>query len=115
MPKQTEPVVNRIHAARRKACLTQRELAMLIGYVDEGAIARHERFCSLPPFLIALAYEIIFQAPVGELFFGLRDTVEHVVEERINDFKTSLEQNDARGREATRTARKLEWLTTRRI
>jgi hypothetical protein len=88
---------------------------MLIGYVDEGAIARHERFCSLPPFLIALAYEIIFQAPVGELFFGLRDTVEHVVEERINDFKTSLEQNDARGREATRTARKLEWLTTRRI
>ena len=114
MPKQSKPVPNRIYIARRKASLTQRELAMLTGYVNEGAVARHERFNSLPPFLIALAYEIIFQAPVGELFFGLRDTVEQVVEERIGDFKTSLEQQDARGRGASRTARKLEWLTTRR-
>ena len=87
---------------------------MLIGYVDEGAVARHERFCSLPPFLIALAYEVIFQAPVGEIFFSLRDTVEQVVEERISDFKNSLEQRDARGKFATRNARKLEWLTARR-
>ena len=114
MPKQSKPFPNCIYIARRKASLTQRELAMLIGYVDEGSVARHERFNSLPPFLIALAYEIIFQAPVGELFFGLRDTVEQVVEERIGDFKTSLEQRDARGRGATRNARKLEWLTTRR-
>jgi DNA-binding XRE family transcriptional regulator len=114
MTKQSKPIPNRIYVARRKASLTQRELAMLLGYVDEGAVARHERFCSLPPFLNALAYEIVFQAPVGEIFFGLRDTVEYVVEERISDFKRSLEQRDARGREATHTARKLEWLTTRR-
>jgi transcriptional regulator with XRE-family HTH domain len=114
MPRKSKPVPNRIYTARRKANLTQRELAMLIGYIDEGAVARHERFSSLPPFLIALAYEIIFQAPVGELFFGLRDTVEHVVEERIGDFKKALEQRDARGRFATRNARKLEWLATRR-
>jgi len=114
MPKQSKLIANRVFAARRKASLTQRELALLLGYIDEGAVARHERFCSMPPFLIALAYEIIFQAPVGEIFFGLRDTVEHVIEERISDFKKSLEQRDARGREATRTARKLEWLTARR-
>jgi transcriptional regulator with XRE-family HTH domain len=114
MSRQSKPVPNRIYAARRKASLTQRELAMLIGYIDEGAVARHERFSSMPPFLIALAYEIIFQAPVGELFFGLRDTVEHVVEERIGDFKKALEQRDACGKFATRNARKLEWLATRR-
>jgi DNA-binding XRE family transcriptional regulator len=113
MPKHTKPVPNRIYVHRRNASLTQRELAMLIGYVDEGAVARHERFNSLPPFLIALAYEIIFQIPVSELFFGVRDTVELVVEERINDLRKSLEERDARGKYATRDARKLEWLTSR--
>jgi DNA-binding XRE family transcriptional regulator len=114
MPKQSKLVPNRIYAARRKASLTQRELALLIGYLDEGAVARHERFSSLPPLLVALAYEIIFQVPSGKLFFGLRDTVERVVEDRISDFKRSLEGRDARGQFATRIARKLEWLSTRR-
>jgi DNA-binding XRE family transcriptional regulator len=113
MPQKPKQIPNRIYVHRRKASLSQRELAMLIGYVDEGAVARHERFDSLPPFLIALAYEIIFQVPVSELFFGLRDTVESVVEERINDLKNSLEERDARGKYATRDARKLEWLATR--
>jgi len=113
MPKHTKPVPNSIYAHRRKACLTQRDLAMLIGYVDEGSVAHHERFNSLPPFLIALAYEIIFQVPISELFFGVRDTVESVVEERINDLRKSLEDRDARGKYATRDARKLEWLTSR--
>ena len=114
MQHKSKSVPNRIYAARRKASLTQRELAMLIGYIDEGSVARHERFNSLPPFLIALAYEVIFQAPVGELFFGLRDTVEGVVEERIGDLRKVLEESDGRGRLATRNARKLEWLSTRR-
>jgi DNA-binding XRE family transcriptional regulator len=115
MPKQSKPVANRIYAHRRQASLTQSELAMLIGYVDEGAVAHHERFSSLPPFLIALAYEIIFQVPVSELFFGLRDAVEPVVEERISDFKKSLEQRDVRGKFAARIARKLEWVTARQV
>jgi DNA-binding XRE family transcriptional regulator len=115
MPKTSKPVPNRIFVHRRKTSLTQRELAMLIGYVEEGAVARHERFNSLPPLLIALAYEIIFQVPVSELFFGLRETVEQVVEERISDLKKSLEERDARGKYATRDARKLEWLTARQV
>jgi len=114
MPKQSKSAANCIYIARRKASLTQRELAMLIGYLDEGAVARHEQFSSMPPLLIALAYEVIFQTPAGELFFGLRDTVERIVEERIGDFKKALEQCDACGRLAARTARKLEWITARR-
>ena len=113
MPKQPKQIPNRIYLHRRKASLTQRDLATLIGYIDEGAVAKHERFNSLPPFLIALAYEVIFKVPVSELFFGLHETVESVVEERISDLKTSLEDRDARGKYATRDARKLEWLTTR--
>lgn len=113
MPKQTKQIPNRIYVHRRKASLSQRELAMLIGYRDEGSVARHERFNSLPPLLIALAYEVIFQIPASELFFGLRDTVEHVVEERISDLKKSLAERDVHGKFATRNARKLEWITTR--
>ena len=103
MPKHSKPIPNRIYVHRRKASLTQRELAMLIGYISEGAVARHERFNSLPPFLTA----------ISELFFGVRDTVESVVEERINDLRKSLEDRDARGKYAIRNARKLEWLTSR--
>ena len=114
MPKQPQPIANHIFAARRRAPLTQRELAILIGYNDENAVARHERSSSLPPFLIALAYEVIFQVPVSELFFGLRETVELVVEERIDDLRKSLEEEDAHGRFAARNARKLEWIATRR-
>jgi hypothetical protein len=44
----------------------------------------------------------------------LRDSVKLVVEERISNFKRALEECDAHGRFATRNARKLEWLTTRR-
>ena len=113
MPKHTKQIPNRIYAHRRKASLTQRELAFLIGYDDEGSVARHERFSSLPPFLIALAYEVIFKIPTSELFFGLRDTVESVVEERISDLKKSIGERNSRGRFAIRDARKLEWLTTR--
>jgi DNA-binding XRE family transcriptional regulator len=113
MPKQPKQIPNRIYVHRRKASLTQRELAMLIGYIDEGAVGRHERFNSLPPFLIALAYEVIFKVPMSELFFGLHDTVESVVEERISDLKTSLEKRDAKGKYATRDSRKLDWITTR--
>lgn len=114
MKKQPKPIANRIYAARRKASLTQKELAILIGYLDEGAIARHERFHSLPPFLTALAYEIIFQVPTGELFFGVRDAVKQVVEQRIGELMKELGQQDVRGKHAIRNARKLEWLTTRR-
>jgi DNA-binding XRE family transcriptional regulator len=113
MHKHSKPAANLIYEVRRKANLTQRELAMLIGYLDEGAVARHERFRTLPPFLIALAYESIFQTPAGKLFFGLRDTVRQVVEERIENFRESLEKCEARGRFAARNARKLEWLSTR--
>jgi len=114
MPKQPKPIANRIFALRRSAPLTQRELARLIGYNEDGTVGRHERSSALPPFLIALAYEVIFQVPVSELFFGLRDSVEQVVEQRILDLKQSLEQQDARGKYAARNARKLEWIATRR-
>lgn len=109
-----EPLVNYVRVHRRKAYLSQRELGQMLGYDDEGAIARHERFRSLPPFLIALGYEIVFKIPVSELFPGLKQTMEIGIEKRIAEFEQDLRTKSGLGPQAAVIARKLEWISERR-
>jgi DNA-binding XRE family transcriptional regulator len=109
-----EPLVNYVRVHRRRACLSQRELGQVLGYRDEGAVARHERFRSLPPLLIALGYEIIFQQPVAELFPGLKQTVAFGIEMRMAEFENDLRTRSGAGPQAAAIARKLEWLSERR-
>lgn len=110
-----EPLVNYLRIHRRKAGLSQPELAWVLGYSDEGALAKHERFQSLPPFLIALGYEVIFQVPVSELFPGLLQSVAFGIEERLAEFESRLREQSATGPSAAWTARKLEWMNERRF
>jgi len=109
-----EPLVNYVRIHRRKACLTQRELGQALGYRDEGAVARHERFRGLPPFLIALGYEIVFQLPVSEIFPGLKQTMALGVEQRLAEFEKTLQMQADAGSRDSMIARKLEWLSERR-
>ncbi len=85
--QSNEPLVNYLCVNRRRAGLSQWELGQILGYRDEDAVARHERFRSLPPFLIALGYEVIFQQPVSEIFPGLRQTVAFGIERRLAEFE----------------------------
>ncbi len=113
--QSNEPLVNYVRVHRRRAGLSQRELGQVLGYSDEGAVARHERFCSLPPFLTALGYEIIFRVPVAEMFPGLKETVEFGIEKRIAEFEDDLlTRSGGPGPKAAVVARKLEWLSERR-
>jgi DNA-binding XRE family transcriptional regulator len=109
-----EPLANYVRIHRRKVGLSQRELGKLLGYKDEGPVSRHERFHSVPPLLIALGYEIVFQASVSEIFPGLRDTVELVVEEQLAALESELQGRSGRAPGAAAVARKLEWLSERR-
>lgn len=109
-----EPLANYVRIHRRRVGLSQRELGRFLGYQDEGPVSRHERFHSLPPFLVALGYEIVFQLPVSEIFPGVRDTVELAVEEQLAAFEIELQQRSGRGPGAAATARRLEWLSQRR-
>ncbi len=77
-------------------------------------MSRHERFHSLPPFLIALGYEIVFQEPVSEIFAGLKDTVALAVEEQLATFERELQERSGHNPRAAAVARKLEWLSERR-
>lgn len=112
--QSNEPLVNYVRAHRRRANLTQRDLAQMLGYTKEGAVARHEQFRSLPPLLIALGYEVVFRVPVAELFPGLKQTVEFGIEKRIAEFEQDLRVRTGTWPQAALIARKLEWLSERR-
>jgi hypothetical protein len=109
-----KPLVNYVRVHRRKAGLSQRELGTVLGYRDEGAVAKHERFDTLPPFLSALGYEAIFRVSVAEIFPGLKQVVEFGVEKRIAEFESELRTRSGTGRQAAAITRKLEWLSQRR-
>jgi hypothetical protein len=89
-------------------------LANILGLVTELQISRHERSLTLPLFLTAISYEIVFQVPLSELFPGVYETVHQNVEKRLGELEEQLHQSSAKGREATVIARKLEWLCERR-
>ena len=109
-------LVNYVRARRKRAGLSQRELALILGYRNEGVISRHELFRSVPPLLMALGYEVVFQTSVSELFPGLRETVENVIESSLADFESSLheQKNRAARSQVPAITRKLEWLNERR-
>jgi transcriptional regulator with XRE-family HTH domain len=98
---------------RKRSGLSQKELGQLLGYPSEGTVSRHERLCSTPPFQVALGYEAVFRIPVSELFPGAFERIRQDVEARIAHMERKLQDSTAKGREAARIARKLEWIWER--
>lgn len=112
----TDRLVNYVRARRRKAGLSQRDLAFILGYGKTGAVSRHELFRSIPPLIMALAYEVIFQTPIAELFPGLHETVEGAIERQITEFESLLltEKSKRYLRSTREIDRKLQWVEERR-
>jgi DNA-binding XRE family transcriptional regulator len=102
-----------LHSHRKRSGLSQRELAHLLGYPDQGPVSRHERLCCVPPLLIALSYQAIFRVPISDLFPGVYETAKQAIEERLEKLKDDLHQSSAKGRNAAMIARKLEWMWER--
>lgn len=57
-----------IRSYRRKARLSQEDVAFLLGGTSGTSVSRHERGRRVPTVQTALAYEIILGQPVGELY-----------------------------------------------
>ena len=68
----------------------------------------------MPPFLVALGYEIIFRVPVSELFPGIAETVTLAIEANLDELERALRQEGAIAHATMVTARKLDWLAARR-
>src|SRR5450432_2883804 len=109
-------LVNYVRAHRKRAGLSQREVALILGYGDEGVISRHELFRTVPPLLVALGYEAIFRTAVSDLFPGLRETIEQAIEASLVEFERDLrkQKNTAKGSQLAVILRKLDWLAERR-
>jgi transcriptional regulator with XRE-family HTH domain len=104
----------RLRSLRKKSGLTQKELAVLLGFTSDLAISRHERSKAVPHLLTALGYEVIFGAKISDQFSGLYQSVERVTEQRLQELEARLQALDAKGRNAARIARVLEFLCVRR-
>lgn len=57
-----------LKAERKRAALTQADVAALFGIESASKISRYERGTRLPSLKTALAYEVIFGRPVAALF-----------------------------------------------
>jgi transcriptional regulator with XRE-family HTH domain len=110
---KTHATGNYLKSHRKKTGLSQRELALLIGYADEGQVSRHERSKSIPPLIVALSYEALFRVSVSVLFPGLFEALAERIEERLTEFEEELGKRAASGRKANTTAQKLIWIKKR--
>jgi transcriptional regulator with XRE-family HTH domain len=80
-----EPLANYIRTHRRKAALSQDELAFLLGCEHGTKISRYERERRIPTFEALLALEAVFGVPIRELFAGRFHQVEQSVVARARE------------------------------
>lgn len=67
----------------------------------------------MPSLVIALAYEVIFDIPVGQIFVGFRSVVAQSVARNLQDLKADLtSRSEKRG---MLNPEKTQWLTNQRI
>ena len=81
------PLTNYLRSNRKRLALTQEEVAFLLGVKgqDRGVkVCRDERLAREPSLATALAYEVIYQRPVRELFAGVYDQIEREVAARAS-------------------------------
>lgn len=109
-----KPIVSHIRTHRKRSGLTQCELARLLGYRNSGRVSRHERGITVPSLTAALSYEILFRVPICELFPALHETVVKTIEAKLSGMESLLGRKSARGRDANRTAQKLQFLWSRK-
>lgn len=95
---------NYLRAYRKRAGLSQEEVAFLLGVRSGAKVCRYERLGRQPRLRTVIAYEIIFRATGRELFGGLYQTVEREVAARAAVLRYKL----TRGNQDRVTTRKLE-------
>src|ERR1039457_3842962 len=79
------PLTNYLRTYRKRLAMTQEEMASLLGVKGEDRglkVCRDERLAREPNLATALAYEVIYQRPVRELFAGVYEQIEREVAAR---------------------------------
>jgi transcriptional regulator with XRE-family HTH domain len=82
---------NYLKAHRKRLALTQKDVAYLLGVSNPEKVSRHETFIRDPRFESLLAYEVIFQRPVREIFAGLYAQIEQEVAMRAKELASKMD------------------------
>jgi transcriptional regulator with XRE-family HTH domain len=83
---------NYLKTYRKRAALSQDEMAYLLGTWDGTSASRYEKFERKPGLQTALAYEAIFDTPLKELFAGLYQQAEMLTVQRARLLRKRLEK-----------------------
>ena len=67
---------NYLRTYRKRAGLSQVEMAYLLGCRSGAKVSRYERFARQPSLQAVFAYEVVFGVPARELFGGVFQQVE---------------------------------------
>lgn len=81
---------NYLRTYRKRAGLSQDEVAFLLGCRSGAKVSRYERLARQPNIRTLFACEIIFRVPARELFAGLYQKVEKVTFDRAQKLSKSL-------------------------
>ncbi|MBI1784308.1 hypothetical protein HYR69_04115 [Candidatus Sumerlaeota bacterium] len=91
----TKPLKNYIRSARKRAGLTQDDLAYLLGGRGGKLVSRYELFERQPMLPAALACQLALGVPVGELFGGVYQAARHTVQHRAKVMELKLRHQPA--------------------
>ena len=91
---------NYLRAHRKRAGLSQEQLAFLLGCHSGAKVSRYEQFLREPSLRTALAFEAIFHTPVRQLFAGIFDEVEQTVEGRARRLAQRLATRERKRRKS---------------
>ena len=95
MLKPSDPLPHYLRSFRKRAGLTQQELASLLGCESDSKVSRYEFFLRKPSLRTAFAYEVIFDTPARQLFAGIFEEVETITRRRARTLLKQLEQRRA--------------------
>ncbi len=85
------PLQQYLKAHRKKAGFSQNNVAFLLGKKSGSHVSRFEQSKTIPDLCTSLSYQILFNAPLEELFAGLYNQVETNVFNRAASLITHLE------------------------
>ena len=99
---------NYLRTFRKRSGLAQHELAALLGCKHGSKVSRYERGDRIPGLDTLLAYDLVFQKPLRDLFAGEHDRVRQTVKRRAQTLYRRLDGNP---KLTPALRRKLDFLT----
>ena len=97
---------NYLRTYRKRAGLSQDEMAYLLGCTSGTKVSRYERLARQPSLQTAFVYEVVFGIPVRDVFGGVFQQIQGVTLKRARLLARKLEQE----KPDRTTARKLSVL-----